>query len=138
MNKAHAGHGEPSPPPPTPASEWVVAAIGLVIVAGALGFLAQQALAADPTPPDVVVAKLAVTRASSGHLVRIRASNQGGSAAAGLTLTGTLRQGTVEVEASEVTLDYLPAHSSKDAGLFFTRDPAGLVLTLRAEGYQEP
>jgi uncharacterized protein (TIGR02588 family) len=42
------------------------------------------------------------------------------------------------VETSQATIDYLPQRSERRGGLFFTRNPEGLDLNLRAEGYSEP
>lgn len=131
----HGGEGEKQE---TPALEWVVAIIGVLLVAGALGFLLYQAVKGDSSPPSVSVEVLSVTKIQSGYLVKIRATNQGGSTAAGLKVKGALRQGGRDVETSHITLDYLPAHSTGEGGLFFTQDPQRFELLLRAEGYQQP
>ena len=73
-----------------------------------------------------------------GYLVQFRASNQGGSAAAELTIEGQLTGPDGDTEASEAVLDYLPPRSDREGGLVFSRDPRVGQLSLRAKGYAKP
>ncbi|MGS7457319.1 hypothetical protein, partial [Mycobacterium tuberculosis] len=77
-------------------------------------------------------------KTSSGYLVRIKAINKGGSSAAALAVEGTLTDQGQTLENSEMTFDYVPAHSTKEGGLFFDHDPETFELKLRVLGYQEP
>jgi uncharacterized protein (TIGR02588 family) len=122
-------------PPPW---EWAVALLGLVLVLGSIGFLAYQVVAGDDSPPDVLISADAILPVKSGYLVQIRAVNQGGSTAAELRIEGTLRSESGSVETSETVIDYVPAHSHRKGGLFFTQDPRQFSLQLRAKGYAEP
>lgn len=61
--------------------------------------------------------------------------NEGGKTASGLTITGDLKRGDIVVEMSEVTLDYVPAHSTRRDGFFFDENPAAYELILRVGGY---
>jgi uncharacterized protein (TIGR02588 family) len=122
-------------PPPW---EWAVALLGLVLVLGSIGFLAYQVVAGDDSPPDVLIRADAILPVKSGYLVQIRAVNQGGSTAAELRIEGTLRGESGNVETSETVIDYVPAHSHRKGGLFFTQDPRQFTLQLRAKGYAEP
>ena len=47
-------------------------------------------------------------------------------------------EGEEEVEISETTIDYVPAGSQREAGLFFIRNPQEFDLQLRAKSYVEP
>jgi uncharacterized protein (TIGR02588 family) len=122
-------------PPPW---EWAVALLGLVLVLWSIGFLAYQVVAGDDSPPDVLIRADAILPVKSGYLVQIRAVNQGGSTAAELRIEGTLRGESGNVETSETVIDYVPAHSHRKGGLFFTQDPRQFTLQLRAKGYAEP
>jgi uncharacterized protein (TIGR02588 family) len=64
--------------------------------------------------------------------------NEGGTTAAGLTVEGELRDGTESVETSDSTIDYVPSHSERQGGLFFTLDPGEYEVQLRAKGYEMP
>ena len=80
-----------------------------------------------------------VLELEDGYLVQFRAFNQGGSAAAELTIEGGARQvRTASTETSEAVLDYVPARSGREGGLWFSGDPRAGRLTLRATGYAEP
>lgn len=121
-----------------PAWEWGVALLGLALILGAIGFLAYQVVADGDSPPDILIRADAILPVTSGYLVQIRAVNQGGSTAAELRIEGTLRGESGRVETSETVIDYVPAHSYRKGGLFFTQDPQQFTLQLRAKGYAEP
>ena len=125
--------------------EWVVAALGALLVFGSMAYLAYQAFGRDESPPDVrlVVEEVRELPRGGGYVVKFRAFNEGRSAAAELGIEGELSGGPDGggggvVETSEATLDHLPARSSRAGGLFFTQDPRGYELRLRAKGYHEP
>ena len=117
---------------------WGIALLGLVLVLGSIAFMVYEAVIGDTSPPDVVVRVESIEDAGSGFLVMFRTINEGGSTAAGLTIEGTLMNGTENVETSNTTIEYLPSHSERNGGLFFTLDPRQYELELRATGYEDP
>lgn len=121
-----------------PIWEWIVAGVGLVLVAGVIGFLIYEAFTGKRLPPDVKLSVDSVVEIRNGFLVRITAVNEGGMTAEGVIVEAELRSGTEPVERSRTTIDYLPPRSEKRAGLFFTRDPRQLDLQVRSLGYEEP
>jgi uncharacterized protein (TIGR02588 family) len=140
---AHEATANEAPPDANSADsipfwEWVVAYVGLVLVLGSIGFMFYQAIAGDPSPPHVTVRTEAIKTLSHGYLVQIRAINQGGSAAANVSIAGVLTNHSGPVEVSETILDYVPARSYRQGGLFFTHDPQQFHMQLRAMGYTEP
>jgi uncharacterized protein (TIGR02588 family) len=122
----------------TPVLEWIAAAIGLVVLVGVTGFVASEALRPDETPPRIVVQSLGVEKTEAGYLVRIRAVNRGGSAAAQVVVEGELVKAGAKPETAEATFDFIADHSSREGGLFFRGDPAAGALTFRAKGYAAP
>ncbi|HKU53017.1 MAG TPA: hypothetical protein VJQ25_11150, partial [Nitrospira sp.] len=92
----------------------------------------------DSSPPDVTVEIDRIVPAQNGFLVEFRLINEGGRTAAGLTVEGMLRNGTEILETSNTTVEYLPSHSERAGGLFFTLDPRAYDLQLRATGYETP
>jgi uncharacterized protein (TIGR02588 family) len=118
--------------------EWVAGAVGLVLVLGTVGFIAYNALTAEPSVPAVTVEHVGTERNAGGYVVEFRARNSGPSTAASLTISGTLHDGSTEIETSQVTLDYLPPRGERKGGLIFQTDPAGHELRLEAEGYVDP
>jgi uncharacterized protein (TIGR02588 family) len=121
-----------------PIWEWIVAGVGLVLVAGVIGFLIYEAFSRDRVPPDVKLSVDSVVQTRNGYLVKITVINEGGITAEGVDIEGELRRDTEPVERSRTTIDYLPPRSEKKAGLFFTRDPRQLDLQVRSLGYEEP
>ena len=124
-------------PSRTPLAEWIVAGLGLLIVAGAILLMLQEAVSGDRSPPDVKLEVDAISTIRNGYLVQFRATNEGGKTAADVAIEGTHTAGDEE-EKSEATLDFLPPHSTRRGGLFFRRNPEGAGLELRAGGYREP
>jgi uncharacterized protein (TIGR02588 family) len=121
-----------------PIWEWIVAAIGFVLVASVIGFLLYEAIAGKRLPPDVKLSVDSVVQTRNGYLAKIVAVNEGGMTAAGVVIEGELRRGTESLERSWTTIDYLPPRSEQRGGLFFTRDPREFELQVRPFGYVEP
>ncbi|MBA3562981.1 MAG: hypothetical protein H0W33_03025 [Gammaproteobacteria bacterium] len=121
-----------------PLAEWVVGAIGLVLVATAITVLTYEAMKGEASPPAVTVSVLGIGPQPGGYLVEVRATNEGGTTAGELTIEGSLSSGGREVEKSEATIDYVPSHSNRKAGLFFTHNPQDFELQVRPSGYREP
>ena len=117
---------------------WSIGLLGLVLVLGSIAFMLYEATMGDTSPPDVSVRVEAIESTGTGFLVTFRAVNEGGSTAAGLTIEGTLMNGRESIETSNTTIEYLPSHSEREGGLFFTLDPRQYDLQLRATGYEVP
>jgi uncharacterized protein (TIGR02588 family) len=121
-----------------PLLEWIVGTFGAVLVVGAIAFLLYHALTREQTPPDVRVVAQHVLDLGNGYLVQFRAFNEGRSAASQVTIEAELTGPDGEAEIGEVVIDYLPARSGREGGLWFSRDPRAGQLTLRAKGYATP
>src|SRR5688572_28274565 len=117
---------------------WSIALLGLALVAGSIALMLYEAAAGDSSPPDITVRVDSTLQIRNGYLVKFRAVNYGGSTAEGLTVEGVLRNGTDILETSNTVLEWVPAHSEREGGLFFTSDPRLYQLQLRAKGYENP
>lgn len=124
--------------PDTSATEWVVALFSALLVIGVIGFLVYDGLLTPQTPPDVAIEVDSIRQAGPGYLVIFQARNNGRTTAADVMVRGELLADSGRVEASETMIDYVPGRGRQRAGLYFTRDPRGLKLRLRAEGYRDP
>ena len=122
----------------TPLAEWIAAGAGLILTLGVLGYAVWEAVHETGAPPDVVVEATEVRRSGAGYLVEFEARNRSFETAAAVGVRGELRQADGGVEESRAVLDYVPGRGRTKGGLFFTHDPRGGRLTLRAEGYLEP
>ncbi|MBJ6127097.1 TIGR02588 family protein [Microvirga splendida] len=118
--------------------EWVAAACGLLLVLGTLGYIVYYALTTEAKIPDITAEAIRTEPTRGGHVVQFRARNHSSTTAAGLQITGELRQGSSVVERSEITLDYLPPFSEREGGLIFQEDPARYELRIAPKAYREP
>ena len=122
----------------TSAGEWVVAGLGLVLVLATLGYLLFQAVTEPAEPPLIAVEAGQPRQFAAGYQLSFSARNAGNETAANVTIVGELLANGSPVESSQTTLDYIPAESQRNGGLFFSRDPGEYVLELRAVGYETP
>ena len=121
-----------------PTLEWIIGGIGFVIIAGVLGFLLYTAISENHPAPDVKISVESIMQIRNGYLVRLTVTNEGGLTAEGVIVEGELRKGADVIERSETVIEFLPAHSKKRGGLFFSKDPKQYELTVRPLGYEEP
>ncbi|EIM29848.1 Protein of unknown function (DUF2393) [Microvirga lotononidis] len=117
--------------------EWLAAGIGLFLVLGVFGVIGWQAFHGATTPPVITVQVENVAPVEGGYRVLFRARNGAGEAAAQVEVEGKVSADGGE-EVSRVVLDYIPGHSARRGGLFFTRDPRTGALAVRATGFAEP
>ena len=121
-----------------PLWEWLVAVAGMLLILFVLGTLIVEAVSDGDTPPVIDLRVKETVAHGSGELVLIEAHNRGGTVASDLKVRGLLSGSTNAIEAREIVIDYLPRHSSKVIGLFFSRPTAGLDLRLEPVGFVEP
>ena len=117
---------------------WGIALLGLALVAGSIAFMIYQAGSDDSSPPDITVHVDSTVQIRNGYLVKFRAVNESNSTVEGLTVEGVLRNGTNIQETSHTVLEWVPANSEREGGLFFTVDPRLYQMQLRAKGYENP
>jgi uncharacterized protein (TIGR02588 family) len=104
-----------------------------------MGFLFYKAIVDRTGPPEVTVRADSVQATRHGYLVRIYTINQGSTTASRVLVEDVLlNESGGRAETSETLFDYVPAHSSRAGGLFFTQDPHQFQLQLRAQRYVEP
>lgn len=118
--------------------EWFSAAVGLVIVLATLGTLLWLAATQEEDSVQPVLQATAIEQQGDRFRVHIRAHNAGSAPAAALRVTAQLRSGGQVLEEAEAELQYLPGHSTREASVFFRRDPRGAELILVPRGYEKP
>ena len=121
-----------------PALEWLTAAVGLILVAGTIGFLIYQTATEKHAPPDLSVETDSFIKTEKGYLVKFSVYNKGDENAADVVVEGKIARGGEDLETSSVTIDYSPSHSKREAGLFFTKNPKEFELNIRPLGYKKP
>jgi uncharacterized protein (TIGR02588 family) len=122
-----------------PLLEWIAAGLGLLLTLALLAVIGREAIAGETSEPPAIELRAASVRPlPSGFLVEVVASNRSGGTGAGVQVEGALKSGSVAVETSDFTFDYVPGHAERKGGLFFRQDPRRHRLELRALGYQAP
>ncbi|MGI8409611.1 MAG: hypothetical protein ACR2M8_07010 [Pyrinomonadaceae bacterium] len=121
-----------------PVGEWIVAVVGLILVIGSISLTLYRALTEESTPPVISITVDSILPAENGFLVRFSVQNTGNQTAADLNIEGVLKNGEEIAETSAMTLTYAPAHSMREGGLFFTKNPNELDLQIRSTGYSVP
>jgi uncharacterized protein (TIGR02588 family) len=117
---------------------WAGGALGALVVGATLGFLGWSALTDAGRPPDLALELGSPVANGAAWHAPFVAVNRGDRTAAAVKVLGELKLDGRVVETSEADLDYVPARSRREGGLFFSRDPADFELTLRATGYAAP
>jgi uncharacterized protein (TIGR02588 family) len=121
-----------------PFLEWLIAAIGLVLVVGTIGFMLYQAFTVKDTPPSFKTNVERIEQVNSGYIVIFKIINEGEQTASGVEIEGEIKDGDKIIETSGVSLDYVPSKSESKGGLFFKQNPKQFQLEIRAKGYSEP
>ena len=117
--------------------EWFVAAIGALLLIAVVAFTIYR-IGETRDPAAFTIEVESVVEAGGGYLANLRITNTGDETAAALTLEGKLMQGGEEVEASTATLTYVPANSTRNAAMVFTKDPRMVTLEIRPLGFEKP
>lgn len=124
--------GAPDIPPRAPVLEWIVAAVGLLFIATALGLLLAEVMTGAGQPPELSVVIGERRATPDGWVVDVQVRNDGDQTAAGVQVRGGAGGQTAEAE-----LDYVPAHGKARASLRFEAAP-GPDLTVAVAGWREP
>lgn len=122
----------------TPVWEWIVAAIGLVLVAAAISTTVYRAFNGEPTPPILTFTVDSTELSGSGYLVGFSVVNSGSGTAAALSVEGILKSGEDPVETSTANFAYAPGNSVRKGGFFFTKNPNEFTIQIRALGFESP
>lgn len=118
--------------------EWAVFGVGLLLVAGVLGYLAYDGATASGEPPAVEV-RLGDPR-PTGHnfIVPVTVINHGGQTAEGVGIEVTLEGVGGEPERGEFTVAFLPRRATREGWVAFRTDPRAGKLQARVLGYEKP
>lgn len=121
-----------------PPLEWAVAAIGLALVVATAVLLVVQGYSNGGSPPDIALRVESISKLNNGYVATVKAMNVGGAAAADVRVEGELVGASGVAEKSEMSFQYLPPHSEREGGIFFTKDPRQFEVRLTAKGYESP
>lgn len=118
--------------------EWIVAAIGLILVVATIGFMMYKAFSSENSPPHFSTNIERIDKINSGFLVVFKVTNEGDKTTSGVEIEGVMKNGAEILETSGATMDYVPSKSESKGGLFFKNDPKQFPPEIRVKGYSEP
>jgi uncharacterized protein (TIGR02588 family) len=118
--------------------EWTTGLLSTALVLTLCGVIFYHGITAVDASPDLAVTVTAQRQTQQGYEVSFIVSNSGKKAAAGVPVTGRLRDAQDAIEEREVTVDYVPAQSTVEGALLFAENPADHMLEVRASGYRDP
>ncbi len=121
-----------------PLLSWITASVGLILVLGIIAFLVMRSFEEGDPVPKIVIHTASSQPDDGKTLIMITIANNGTGAVSSLMVEGELRNGTQTVEQSTVTVDYVPAGSTRTAGMYFVNDPKNFELILTPRSYEEP
>lgn len=120
----------------TSAAEYVAGALGGVLVLLLVAFLAYQAVAVRDTGPDLAVEITAVEEVGTSYQVHLAVTNDGGTTAEAVHLSGSVSRRGERVEEASASIAYVPPESRRDAVLVFSTDPRDGELAVGADGFR--
>ena len=118
----------------TSTGEYVIGAIGALLVVALLAFLGHQAVVRR-TGPELSVEVTRVDAGPTGYAVHVEVTNHGGTTASGVVVSGRLTRGGPPVDSATTTVAYVPPDSTRTAALVFDEDPSPGRLTVGVDGY---
>ena len=122
----------------TPRLEWLLGTFGALLLAGVVSFLVYEGVTHGDEPGAVVVRVTEIRNVGSAHLVRFSVRNFGNETLTHLHLTARLTDRAVEIESAQVVIDYLPAGSQQEGGVYLRNDPQRYALRIDPAGYMKP
>jgi uncharacterized protein (TIGR02588 family) len=119
--------------------EWVVFAVGLVLVVGTLAYLAYDAATIEDAPPSIEVRAGQAVERPHNFIVPVTLVNHGDQTAEGVQIEVVLETGGAEKERGEFTVAFLPRRSTREGWVAFQTDPRTAErVKARVVGYVKP
>src|SRR5688572_11459305 len=118
--------------------EWVVFALGLLIVASTLGYLVYAGASMGDKPPSIEVRLGTPERHDLNFLVPVTVINHGDQTAEGVRIEVVMESGGEDKARGELDIAFLPRHATREGWVTFDQDPRTAQLKARVLGYQKP
>lgn len=118
--------------------EWVVFAVGLILVASTLGYLIYAGASMGDDPPRLEVRLGIPEQRQFNFIVPVAVVNHGDETAEGVRIEVVLEKGGEEKARGELDVAFLPRHATREGWVTFEQDPRTAQLKARVLGYQKP
>jgi uncharacterized protein (TIGR02588 family) len=118
--------------------EWMVFAVGLVLVGATLGYLIYTGATMGNEPPDLEVRLGTPEQRAHNFIVPVTVINHGDKTAEGIHVEVLLEMNGAEQARGELDIPFLPRHATREGWVTFEQDPRAAQLKARVLGYEEP
>lgn len=118
--------------------EWIVFAVGLVLVAATLAYLVYAGLTTGSQPPSIEVRLGTPEQSSHNFIVPVTVINHGDKTAGGIRIEVLMESGGTQQERGELDVPFLPRRATRQGWVTFEHDPRAAQLKARVLGYEEP
>jgi uncharacterized protein (TIGR02588 family) len=118
--------------------EWVVFAVGLVLVVSALTYLIYDGATMGSDPPSIEVRLGTPEPRAHNFIVPVSVTNHGDETAEGITVEVSMESDGREPTRGELTIAFLPRRATREGFVTFQQDPRAARLSARVLGYEKP
>lgn len=118
--------------------EWVVFALGLILVSVTLGYLLYAGATMGHEAPSIEVRLGTPERRQFNFLVPVTVINHGDETAEGVRIEVVIENTGALKERAELDVAFLPRHATREGWVTFEQDPGKAQLKARVLGYQRP
>ena len=118
--------------------EWVVFALGLILVSATLGYLIFAGATMGHEPPSLEVRLGTPEQRQFNFIVPVTVVNHGDETAEGVRIEVVMESGGEEKARGELDIAFVPRHATREGWVTFEQDPRASQLKARVLGYQKP
>ncbi|MFB2879765.1 hypothetical protein [Floridanema aerugineum] len=119
--------------------EWVIFAVGLILVVSTLGYLIYDATTSSEAPPNIEVKLGEIQPQGQNFLVPVIATNKGEQTAETVQIEVVLEKDGKEAESAELQIQFLPRGAKRSGWVTFETDPRTVEkIKTRAVGFEKP
>lgn len=119
--------------------EWIIFAVGLVLVVSTLGYLIYDATTVSEAPPNIEVQVGEIQPQGQNFLVPVTAINKGEQTAETVQIEVILENNGEEKESAELEIQFLPRGAKRSGWVTFETDPRTIEkIKARAVGFEKP
>ena len=118
--------------------EWIVFAMGSLVVAFTLAYLTYAGVTVGDSPPSIEVRLGIPAQQSYNFIVPVTVINHGDETAAGVHIEVVMESGGEEKARGQLEIPFVPRRSTREGWVAFEQDPRSAQLNARVLGYEKP
>jgi uncharacterized protein (TIGR02588 family) len=118
--------------------EWIVFALGLILVSSTLVYLIYAGASMGHEPPSLEVRLGTPEQRQFNFIVPVTVVNHGDETAEGVRIEVVMESGGEVKARGEFDVPFVPRHATREGWVTFEQDPRTAQLKARVRGYQRP